>query len=85
MSFTFWEPNTPIYRTPTPEAIPVLVELLRDPDARARAMACKCLYRLGPAARQPLIALAENDSDSSVRQVAVELLLVINRSRDAYD
>src|SRR5262245_51096491 len=51
------DPNFPLYKNPDPQAIPILLELLRDDDCCIAALAC--LARLGPQAEPAAPALVE--------------------------
>jgi len=58
-------------------AVPALVNLLDDPDAKLRSEAVIALARIGPEARGALprlIALVENDPDEAVRKNAVRAI-----------
>lgn len=61
------------------EALPVLLELLRDHRPQVRLSACQGLANIGPVSKAALPALhkALNDRDSDVRSAAVRALSVI--------
>jgi HEAT repeat protein len=57
------------------EAVPVLIDLLHDPDEKLRVMAATALGQFGPAARSAAPALAEALADrADVRAAAAEAL-----------
>jgi hypothetical protein len=65
-----------------PEAIPVLIELLRDPDGGIRAQAAYALGCIGPKAKDAVLPLMEalNDTDSIlVREKSATALGAIGR------
>jgi hypothetical protein len=63
-----------------PAAVPVLLELLRDEDARIRLIAVEALSRVGANARQavPALLTALEDEDEAVRTEAVWALWFID-------
>ena len=65
------------------EAIPVLVEALRDKEAEVRDSAAEALGALGADAREAVTALLDliKDKDEDVRQTAVEALKKIDPKR----
>lgn len=65
-----------------PDAVPLLVEALRDSRAPVRRAAAKALAVIGPEAKEALPALLTSlhDQDADVRQAAAEAMKVIDPS-----
>lgn len=64
------------------DAVPALVEALKDNDSAVRSYAASTLGKIGPAARDAvpaLKALSENDPNPDVRGVAATALLAIRK------
>jgi hypothetical protein len=68
---------------PDPTALPVLIELLDDPDSQVRQIAAQGLERLGPEAAPAITALrlACEEEDAKVRQQARLALWSVDRER----
>ncbi len=68
------------------EAVPALIQVLRDQDESVRKTAAGALGRLGPAAREastPLQRLAKEDPSASVREKAAEAVAKIGGDKSA--
>ncbi len=68
--------DTPNVLTATNGSLPMLIELLNDPDPRVRNAVCRRLIEFGPAARSAIPTLVEmlNHEDPSARRLAVSCL-----------
>ncbi len=66
----------------SPEAVPTLIEAMRDANPITRQLAIRSLAPLGPAAKEAvptLHELADHDPEPEVRNIANEALTLIER------